>query len=183
MRVITGEARGRRLETLEGADVRPTTDKVKEAIFSAVQFDIQGRSFLDLFAGSGQMGIEALSRGATNAVFVDTSRKAVDIVRKNLNTVGFYDRAKVIHTDSLSFLSMNTQDFDIVFLDPPYGNGILEEVLPIVAEKMKKTGLIIAESNENDTILPNYGEFMLDRQRVYGTIKVSIFRHKDFVEV
>ena len=80
MRVITGEARGRRLETLQGDDVRPTTDKVKEAIFSSIQFDIQGRTFLDLFAGSGQMGIEALSRGAKSAVFVDSSIKAVNIV-------------------------------------------------------------------------------------------------------
>ena len=181
MRVITGEARGRRLETLEGADVRPTTDKVKEAIFSAIQFDIQGRTFLDLFAGSGQMGIEALSRGAESATFVDSSRKAVEVVRKNLNTVGFYSRAKVIHTDSLSFLNMNSENFDIVFLDPPYGNGILQEALLVVAENMKKTGIIIAESNENDTILQNYGEFVLDRERRYGKIRVSIYRHKDFV--
>lgn len=181
MRVITGEARGRRLETLEGADVRPTTDKVKEAIFSAIQFDIQGRKFLDLFAGSGQMGIEALSRGAESATFVDSSRKAIDVVRKNLNTVGFYSRAKVIHTDSLSFLNMNSDDFDIVFLDPPYGNGTLQEALPVVAENMKKTGIIIAESNENDTILQNYGDFVLDRERRYGKIRVSIYRHKDFV--
>ncbi len=181
MRVITGEARGRRLETLEGDDVRPTTDKVKEAIFSAIQFDIQGRTFLDLFAGCGQMGIEAISRGAQKAIFVDKSRKAVDIVRKNLNAVNFYDRAKVIHTDSVSYMSMMDEPFDIVFLDPPYNKGILQEVLPLVAEKIKKTGVIIAESHENDTILQNYGEFMLDRERLYGKIKVSIYKHKDFM--
>ena len=181
MRVITGEARGRRLETLEGENVRPTTDKVKEAIFSAIQFDIQGRTFLDLFAGCGQMGIEALSRGATKAIFVDKSRKAVDIVRKNLNTVNFYDRAKVIHSDSVSYLSMMDEPFDIVFLDPPYNKGILQEVLPLVAEKVKKTGVIVAESAENDAILQNYGDFMLDRERLYGKIKVSIYKHKDFV--
>lgn len=181
MRVITGEARGRRLETLEGEDVRPTTDKVKEAIFSAIQFDIQGRTFLDLFAGSGQMGIEAISRGAVSATFVDSSRKAIDVVRKNLNNVGFYSRAKVVHTDSLGFLNMNTEAFDIAFLDPPYGTGVLQQALPLVAEKMKKTGIIIAESNENDEILQNYGEFVLDRERHYGKIKVSVFRYKDFV--
>jgi len=181
MRVITGEARGRRLETLEGADVRPTTDKVKEAIFSAIQFDIQGRTFLDLFAGSGQMGIEAISRGAVSATFVDSSRKAVEVVRKNLNNVGFYSRAKVVHTDSLGFLNMNSEPFDIAFLDPPYGTGLLQQALPLVAEKMKKTGIIIAESNENDEILQSYGEFVLDRERHYGKIKVSVFRHKDFV--
>lgn len=181
MRVITGEARGRRLETLEGEDVRPTTDKVKEAIFSAIQFDIQGRVFLDLFAGCGQMGIEAISRGASKAIFVDKSRKSIEIVRKNLNTVNFYHKGKVLHTDSLSYLNMCADDFDIAFLDPPYGKEILEEVLPIVADKIKKTGIIIAESHENDHILQNYGEFVLDRTRLYGKIKVSIYRHKDFI--
>ena len=181
MRVITGEARGRRLETLQGDDVRPTTDKVKEAIFSSIQFDIQGRTFLDLFAGSGQMGIEALSRGAKSAVFVDSSIKAVNIVRKNLNSVGFYDRAKVLHTDSIGYLNMITEPFDIVYLDPPYGVGLLQEALPVVAEKIRKTGIIIAENQENEEILQNYGEFMLDRQHCYGKIKISIFRHKDFV--
>jgi 16S rRNA (guanine(966)-N(2))-methyltransferase RsmD len=181
MRVITGEARGRRLITLEGEDVRPTTEKVKEAIFSAIQFDIQGRRFLDLFAGSGQMGIEALSRGAESATFVDSSRRAVDIVRKNLNSVGFYDRAKVLHTDSLSFLEMNSEMYDIVFLDPPYGTGLLQEVLPKVFENVKKTAVIIVENPENEEIFENYGEFMLDRQKHYGKIKVSMYRHRDFV--
>lgn len=181
MRVITGEARGRRLETLQGDDVRPTTDKVKEAIFSSIQFDIQGRTFLDLFAGSGQMGIEALSRGAKSAIFVDSSIKAVNIVRKNLNAVGFYDRAKVLHTDSIGYLNMITEPFDIVYLDPPYGVGLLQEALPVVAEKIKKTGIILAENQEKEEILQNYGEFVLDRQRCYGKIKVSIFRHRDFV--
>jgi 16S rRNA (guanine(966)-N(2))-methyltransferase RsmD len=181
MRVITGEARGRKLLTLEGADVRPTTDKVKEAIFSAIQFDIQGRKFLDLFAGSGQMGIEALSRGAESAVFLDSSRKAVDIVRKNLNNTGFYDRAKVLHTDSLSFLNMNSEMFDIVYLDPPYGTGVLQEVLPAVLENVKKTGIIIVENPEKEEILQNYGDFTLDRQKHYGKIKISMYRHKDYV--
>ena len=181
MRVITGEARGRRLITLEGEDDRPTTEKVKEAIFSAIQFDIQGRRFLDLFAGSGQMGIEALSRGAESATFVDSSRRAVDIVRKNLNSVGFYDKAKVLHTDSLSFLEMNSDIYDIVFLDPPYGTGLLQEVLPKVFENVKKTAVIIVENPENEEIFKNYGEFMLDRQKHYGKIKVSMYRHRDFV--
>ena len=182
MRVITGEARGRRLVTLEGEDVRPTTDKVKEAVFSAIQFDIQGRNFLDLFAGSGQMGIEALSRGAASATFVDASRKSVDIVRKNLSTVGFYDRARVVHTDSVAFVDTIREPFDIAYLDPPFGSGLLQQTLPKLAEKMKKTGIIIVENGEKEDILQNYGEFVLDRQKHYGKIKVSMFRHKDFVD-
>ena len=181
MRVITGSARGRKLETLSGDDVRPTTDKVKEAVFSAIQFDIEGRSFLDLFAGSGQMGVEALSRGAKSATFVDKSRKSVDIVRKNLNSVGFYEKAKVFHADSLSFIDSTPDLFDIAYLDPPFGSGLLQNALPKIAEKMKKTGVIIAENEENEVILQKYGEFVLDRQKHYGKIKVSMYRHKDFV--
>lgn len=181
MRVITGSARGRRLETLSGDDVRPTTDKVKEAVFSAIQFDIEGRSFLDLFAGSGQMGIEALSRGAKSATFVDKSRKSVDIVRKNLNAAGLYDKAKVFHADSISFIDTITELYDIVYLDPPYNTGLLQEALPKIAEKMKKTGVIIAENEEKEHILQKYGDFMLDRQKHYGKIKVTMYRHKDYV--
>ena len=181
MRVITGEARGRKLLTLEGEDVRPTTAKVKEAVFSAIQFEIEGRVFLDLFAGSGQMGIEALSRGAKSAVFVDSSRKAVDIIRKNLNTSGLYDRAKVLHTDSLAYIDMMTEPVDLVYLDPPYGTGALQKAMEKINEKVKKTGVIIAENSEKEDILDNYGEFVLDRQKHYGKIKVSMYRHRDFV--
>ena len=181
MRVITGEARGRKLITLEGEDVRPTTSKVKEAIFSAIQFEIEGRSFLDLFAGSGQMGIEALSRGAKSATFVDSSRKSVDIIRKNLNNVGFYSRAKVVHTDSIGYLDMISEPVDIVFLDPPYGTGLLQEALPKVSGIVKKTGIIIAENAENEEIFENYGEFVLDRQKHYGKIKISMYRHNEYV--
>lgn len=181
MRVITGEARGRRLITLEGEDVRPTTEKVKEAVFSMIQFDIQGRTFLDLFAGSGQMGIEALSRGAESAVFVDSSRKAVEIIRKNLDSTGFYGRSKVIHTDSLGYLDMITEPFDIVYLDPPYSTGILQEAMAKVCEIVKKTGIIIAENEEKEEISQKYGEFVLDRQKHYGKIKISMYRHSDFV--
>ena len=181
MRVITGSARGRKLETLSGGDVRPTTDKVKEAVFSAIQFDIEGRSFLDLFAGSGQMGIEALSRGAKSATFIDKSRKSVEIVRKNLNSAGLYDKARVLHADSLSFIDSITEPFDIVYLDPPFNSGLLQKALPKIAEKVKNTGVIIAENEENEDILQKYGDFMLDRKKHYGKINISMYRHKDYV--
>ena len=104
MRVITGSARGRKLKTLEGTDLRPTTDKVKESMFNILQFCIEGRRVLDLFAGSGQLGIEALSRGAESATFVDASKNAVAVVKQNLQTVGLADNARVVCTDSISFL-------------------------------------------------------------------------------
>ena len=134
MRVITGSARGRRLETLEGEDVRPTTDRVKEAVFSIIQFETEGRVFLDLFAGSGQMGIEALSRGADSAYFVDNSKKSVETVKRNLKTTRLEDRAKVFQMDYRSFLAANSKSFDIVFLDPPYKTGALQDSLELVTE-------------------------------------------------
>ena len=182
MRVITGTARGRRLLTLEGEDVRPTTDRVKEAVFSIIQFETEGRAFLDLFAGSGQMGIEALSRGAKEAVFVDSAKKSVDIIRQNLKSTNLEQNAKVCRLDWQSFLSMNTTKFDIVFLDPPYGKGILQDALGKVSAHMKDTGVIIAEHPLNEEILSKYGDFALDRQYRYGKIKISTYRHEDFVK-
>lgn len=181
MRVITGSARGRRLETLEGEDVRPTTDRVKEAVFSVIQFETEGRVFLDLFAGSGQMGIEALSRGASCAYFVDSAKKSAETVRRNLKTVRLEDNAKVYCTDYRSFLASCPQRFDIAFLDPPYGTGTLEEALALVAPHMKETGVIIAENPINEELLSNYGEFALDRQYRYGKIKITTFRHKEYL--
>ena len=104
MRVITGSAKGKRLETLSGVAVRPTTDRVKEAIFSAIQFEIDGKNFLDLFAGSGQMAIEALSRGALSASLVDSSRESVSVIKKNLELCKFYDKAEIFNTDYFTFL-------------------------------------------------------------------------------
>jgi 16S rRNA (guanine(966)-N(2))-methyltransferase RsmD len=182
MRVITGLAKGRRLETLEGEDVRPTTDRIKEAVFSIIQFETEGRTFLDLFAGSGQMGIEAISRGAKEAFLVDSSKKSLAVVKRNLQTTKFEDKAKVFSMDYRSFLAMNTTKFDIAFLDPPYKTGTLQDALELVADSVKDTGIIIAENPLSEEILSNYGNFILDRQYRYGKIKISTFRHKDFLQ-
>ena len=182
MRVITGSARGRALETLKGDDVvRPTTDKVKEAIFSSIQFEIEGRDFVDVFAGSGQMGIEALSRGAKRALFLDANKKAKDVIERNLKVTNLQQFATVVCADSIAYLKNTTREFDVAFLDPPYNKGILQEILPIIAQRMKKTGVIICESALNDKILQKYYNFTLDRERTYGKIRVSTYRHVDFV--
>lgn len=179
MRVISGSAKGRRLTPLEGDDVRPTTDRVKEAIFSIVQFHIEGRSFLDLFSGSGQMGIEALSRGAAKAVFVDRSRRSVDIIKKNISTAGVEAGAEVVNSDSLSYLKISRKQFDLAFLDPPYSTGLLQEALPLTVKIMKKTGFIICESPINEELPKKIDEFTLDRNYRYGKIKISIYCIKD----
>ncbi len=177
MRVITGSARGRRLKALEGQDVRPTTDRVKEAVFSIIQFEIEGRNFLDLFAGSGQMGIEALSRGAAKAVFIDEKKACIDIIKQNLVHTGLSDKAVVLNTGSLSFAKRPaSESFDIAFLDPPYKNGILQEILPLITEKMKKTGIIICESPVDDKIPEKINDFVLDRNYRYGKIMISTYR-------
>ncbi len=182
MRVITGSARGRVLETLKGDDiVRPTTDKVKEAVFSSIQFEIEGRDFIDVFAGSGQMGIEALSRGARSATFIDSSKKAAAVIERNLQVTNLQQFATIITADSLSYLRRTDREYDVAFLDPPYNKGILQEAIPIIAQRMKKTGVIICESALNDKILQKYYKFTLDRERTYGKIRVSTYRHEDYI--
>lgn len=182
MRVITGIAKGKRLRTLEGNDVRPTTDRVKEAIFSILQFRLEGRTFLDLFAGSGQMGIEALSRGAEKAYFVDSSKKALAVINENIKTCGLENKAKVVGGTAQGFLKMNREKFDIAFLDPPYRQGLIEELLPLVCENMKETGIILCEHPLDEKIVEKCCDFSLDREYRYGKIKISSFCHINNVE-
>lgn len=178
MRVITGTAKGRRLKTLEGTDVRPTTDRVKEAIFSVIQFDVEGRCFLDLFAGSGQMGIEALSRGAREAVFVDSSASSLAVVAENLRTCGLNGSGVVMRSDALTYLRPRAgrPTFDMAFLDPPYGKGLLQETLPAVVSVMKPTGVVICECPAEEELPERVGSFAVDKSYRYGRIKVVIYR-------
>ena len=161
MRVITGSARGRRLQTLEGQEVRPTPERIKEAVFSIIQFEIEGRRFLDLFAGSGQMGIEALSRGAREAVFVDSRKDSVQIIRENLEKTGLSRQGRVVNMDSLAFLSQPNGKFDLAFLDPPYRTGLLEKAL--------------------EELPGQAGDFVKRRDYRHGKILISLYRHKDVV--
>ena len=145
MRVITGTARGRRLKTPENSDIRPTTDNVKESVFNIIQFDIEGRRVLDLFAGTGQLGIECLSRGAAEAVFIDDSREAVRIVKDNLKACGF--SAPVLQQDALSYLR-SCGRFDLIFVDPPYDANLYEPVLETInsVDILSDGGIILCES-------------------------------------
>lgn len=176
MRVITGTARGRRLVTLEGTDTRPTTDRVKEALFSIIQFEIEGRRVLDLFAGSGQLGIEALSRGAKSAVFVDGSKKAAEVVKKNLESTGFSKSASVICGDALAFLKSRSEKFDIAFLDPPYSTGLLQKALEAVPRVMSESGVIICEAPDTEQVPESAGIFTLQKKYRYGKVSLSVYR-------
>ena len=179
MRVITGSARGRVLETLPGDEVvRPTTDRVKEAMFSIIQFELEGRRVLDLFAGSGQLGIEALSRGADCAVFVDKSPESVNCVKRNLLKTGLNENSTVIQADSLTFIKTTKDTFDIALLDPPYSTGLLQKALELTAQKMSDGGVIICEHPKGEEMPPKAGSFSLFREYKYGKIKITSYVHK-----
>ena len=180
MRVITGSARGCRLDTLSGDDTRPTSEKVKEGLFSAIQFDIEGRRVLDLFAGSGQLGIEALSRGAKSCVFVDRNPAAVQIIRQNLQRAHLSQAAQVVGTDALSYLTRPKEQFDLVLLDPPYALGLLKPTLEKVAPYVSDGGLIVCESDDS-VVLPTTvdGRFALCKTYRYGRIRLWLYRYSD----
>ena len=179
MRVITGSARGRRLKELEGLETRPTTGKVKEALFSVIQFDIEGRRVLDLFAGTGQLGIEALSRGAECAVFVERRRDALQVIRENLEACGMTDKARVVNRDATSYLKSG-EKFDLIFLDPPYASGLLEQALEEIVrfDICRRHGIIVAESAADKTLPPLAGPYALYREYRYGKIKLTVY-HRD----
>ena len=147
MRVISGIARGRKLKEPDSHIIRPTTDKTKESIFNIVQFDIEGRRVLDLFAGTGQLGTEALSRGAKSVVFVDSAKESVNLIRENLKTCGFSDLSGIFAIDALRYLE-NDEKFDLVFIDPPYDTLLADRAISLIVkfDKLNKNGIIILES-------------------------------------
>lgn len=177
MRVITGSARGRLLKTLDGSDiVRPTADKVKEAMFSIVQFDLEDAVVLDLFAGSGQLGIEALSRGAAKAYFVDSSPASIGVIRENLLHTGLEENAVVINMPNSAFLRTTPAKFDIAFLDPPYGKKLIQRSLPALTERMSDGGIIVCE-HESDCRLPeSENGFSISKVYSYGKISLTVYR-------
>lgn len=177
MRVITGTARGHRLLTVSGNElVRPTPEKVKEAIFSAIQFDIEGRRVLDLFAGCGQLAIEALSRGAESAVFVDASDVSLNVVKQNLVSCKLESKARCIRSDCFTYLARCNETFDIAFLDPPYQSGILEKATEEVAKRMSGYGIILCEHPEDIVLKEQIDDFKITKEYRFGKIVVTVYR-------
>ena len=174
MRVITGTARGRKLKTPENYDIRPTTDNVKESVFNIIQFDIEGRKVLDLFAGTGQLGIECLSRGAESAVFVDKDRAAIQIVKENLKLCGL--KGTVVQEDALSFLR-HCGRFDIIFVDPPYDSNLYESVLETVklVDILSEGGIILCEARRDRALPEMTSPYRKRKEYVYGKVKLCLY--------
>ena len=174
MRVITGSARGRKLKTPANDDIRPTADNVKVAVFNIIQFDVEGRRVLDLFAGTGQLGIEALSRGAASAVFVDKDREALRLVRENLKSCGF--TAEVRQEDAVGVLRRGER-FDLIFVDPPYDAGLYEPVLETIksVDNLSDGGIIICEARRERQLPELSAPYRKKKEYLYGSVKIAVY--------
>ncbi len=176
MRIIAGSARGRKLKPVPGEATRPTTDRSKESIFNIIQFDIEGRDALDLFAGSGQLGIEALSRGASSCTFVDMNTKACDAVRENLRSSEFEENATVRPGEALSFISSCRRKFDLIFLDPPYKTPLLKRSIESIAsfDICSVGGIIVCECDKAFALPDLPAPYAWGRTYLYGHTKVVL---------
>ena len=178
MRVITGTARGIQLKTPEGMTTRPTTDRVKEAMFSIIHFEIPGARVLDLFGGTGQLGIEALSRGAKSAVFVDMQENACRLIKENLKRAKMEQEGRVIRSDYLQYLDRCREKFDIVLLDPPYAEVFLENALKRITEIdiLESNGIIVAERPVGKDLPWEFEGYVRSKDYKYGKILLTIYR-------
>ena len=178
MRVITGKARGVQLKTPEGDLTRPTADRVKEALFSIIQFDLPGARVLDLFGGTGQLGIEALSRGAKSAVFTDAREDACKLIRENLRRTKLEGQATVIRSDYLVYLKRCREKFDIILLDPPYAEEYLENSLKFITEIdiLQSGGIIVSERPVGKELPYEFTGYERSKDYKYGKILLTIYR-------
>ena len=181
MRIITGSAKGKKLLSLEGDATRPTSERIKEAVFSSIQFDVEGRRVLDLFAGSGQMGLEALSRGASKATFIDLSRDAMEIVKQNTKICGFFDDSHFLVSDWRNYIrkASGREQFDLVFVDPPYALQCCADAASYLREKelIIPGAIVVLESGEE--------EISMDDPKLsgYRVIKSTHYGKKTFVNI
>ncbi|MBR2951357.1 MAG: 16S rRNA (guanine(966)-N(2))-methyltransferase RsmD [Clostridia bacterium] len=184
MRIITGTAKGKRLKTLEGDATRPTSERMKEAIFSAIQFDLEDRTVLDLFAGCGQLGLEALSRGAKSAMFVDASNDAITVIKQNAQATDFFSRSRFLTSDYRNYIrkAARRDSFDLVFIDPPYALGAVSDAIDrlVRADMLRRGAIIVAESGA-DAPFENHEElaalFTDIRHKTYGPSHIHIMTY------
>ena len=180
MRVITGTARGVPLATLPGEEVvRPTSQRVKEAMFRAIQFEIAGQAALDAFAGSGQLGIEALSRGAESCLFLERDGGALKMIAKNLERCKMTDRARLLPADALQYLRRTADTFGLIFLDPPYGSDLLGQAIPIAAERLSPGGLLVCEAGAKESLPERCGSTALRKEYRHGRTKICVYQRDE----
>lgn len=184
MRVISGLAKGHMLKSPKGLNTRPTADRIKESLFNIIAVYIRGANILDLFAGTGGLGIESLSRGAEFSVFVDKSHEAVKVIYENLFHTKLNENAKVINADWCYYIKNiydENKKFDIVFMDPPYSKGIVDEALKLIDEKniLTHDGIIVVETDKNDIIPQSIGRLNRIDIREYGRTVITIYGTKD----
>lgn len=180
MRIISGEHRGRKLLEFAGRDIRPTTDRVKESMFNLIQEYISGAEVLDMFGGSGALSLEALSRGAAYAVCIDKDRRAVDIIRKNAQTLNYTDKCEILNDDSFEYLRKCGRSFDIVFLDPPYNKNLIEPALSGISEYniLSDDGIAVLESDDTDFFGETEGLEII-KQRKYGRSYITVYKKRN----
>lgn len=178
MRVITGKARGVQLKTPEGMLTRPTADRVKEALFSCIQFELPGAKVLDLFGGTGQLGIEALSRGAESAIFVDSREDACALIRENLKRTKLEGQAKVLRSDYMDYLNRCREQFRIIFLDPPYAEVFLENAIKRITEIdiLQSDGIIVTERPLGKELPWDFQGFSRSKDYKYGKTIITLYR-------
>jgi len=181
LRVIAGEFRGRRLDRIEGMEIRPTSDKVKESLFNILGEAVIDCNFLDLFGGTGGIGIEALSRGAKHVVFIDSSIKSIKVLKGNLEHLKITEGAEVFNTDyetAIKKLHKYNKQFDIIFIDPPYSRGMAQSALVCIAANpiLSDDGLIIAEHDTKDEMPDKVGNLVLYRVKQYANTSLSFYK-------
>ena len=176
MRVITGTARGTKLFSIQGNKTRPTSQRIKEAQFSVIQFLVEGSVVLDLFAGTGQLGIEALSRGAIEAVFVDNDDDAIKVIRNNLKKTYFTNKAKVVKSDVFRYISNLRREFDIVFVDAPYGIKHTSRVVQMIGSHIAENGIVLCETELNAFMPEETEDLKLSKQYRYSQSMIWYYR-------
>lgn len=180
MRIITGEYRGRKLEAPNGMDVRPTSDMIKEAMFNILMNEVYGAICVDLFAGTGNLGLEALSRGAEKCYFCDNSRESIKFIKSNIDKCGAKEKSKVIFGDYMKCLQRMTEKADIFFVDPPYNSGMYEKVLEsiISLDLLADDGIILTEHDKYLEVPEKVGNLEVYKERKYGKKVLTFYRKR-----
>src|SRR5581483_3882895 len=183
MRIIAGTLKGRKLSAPAGLELRPTSDRVKEALFNIISNQIEGAAFLDLYAGTGSVGMDALSRGASEVVFVENNKRHLHYLKKNVSSCSFQGRAEIFNISALDFLKKvrrSTRLFDFIFIDPPYGSNEVEKILPMLQEgdMIRNQGMVIIEHFHKKTLPEKSGNLFFLKKYKYGETVLSFYAKK-----